>query len=266
MAQRGGFAKVFESLWDGSLAESWETWSLFVFMLAHADADGVVDMTPTAMARRSSIPIERVRAAIDVLSAPDPDSRTPDDDGRRIVLIDDHRTWGWRIVNHARYRARRDEDARRADARERMDRLRNGGDDVRHGSPSFATVRHGSPKQMQKQKQKQMQQESLLPAATDCDPTTIGVHILLPSTVDEVEIGEAEVREWASLYPSVDVAAQLRIMRGWLLANPTRRKTRRGMRAFVTSWLAREQNKPAPGGSARADGDEAYLRRLGGKG
>lgn len=49
--------------------------------------------------------------------------------------------------------------------------------------------------------------------------------------------------EWERLYPGIDVNQKIRDMRGWCLSNPTRRKTRRGVQAFVTSWLSREQNK-----------------------
>ena len=38
-------------------------------------------------------------------------------------------------------------------------------------------------------------------------------------------------------------------MTGWLDANPKRRKTKAGIRAFITSWLAREQDR---GGAAPA--------------
>lgn len=50
--------------------------------------------------------------------------------------------------------------------------------------------------------------------------------------------------EWVRLYPSVDVAAEFRNMRGWCMANPTRRKTARGINTFVNGWLSRTQNKP----------------------
>jgi hypothetical protein len=34
-------------------------------------------------------------------------------------------------------------------------------------------------------------------------------------------------------------------MRGWCLANPSRRKTRRGVRSFVNNWLSRAQDRGA---------------------
>ena len=51
------------------------------------------------------------------------------------------------------------------------------------------------------------------------------------------------VTEWSSLYPAVDVMQELRNMRGWLLSKPKNRKTPRGVRAFVTTWLSKEQDR-----------------------
>lgn len=56
-----------------------------------------------------------------------------------------------------------------------------------------------------------------------------------------------QCQEWAGLYPAVDVIQQLRNMRGWLDANPAKRKTKRGINAFIVRWLAKEQDK---GGTA----------------
>ena len=58
-----------------------------------------------------------------------------------------------------------------------------------------------------------------------------------------------QAAEWAALYPAVDVMQELRKMRGWLDANPSRRKTRAGILRFVTGWLAKEQDR---GGTAPA--------------
>lgn len=53
----------------------------------------------------------------------------------------------------------------------------------------------------------------------------------------------SDTEEWSELYPAVDVMQQLRSMRGWLEANPTKRKTQSGIRRFINGWLAREQDK-----------------------
>lgn len=63
-------------------------------------------------------------------------------------------------------------------------------------------------------------------------------------------IAQKTVDELSGLYPAVDIAQQLRNMRGWLLSNPKNRKTKSGIMRFVNSWLAREQNSARPVGGA----------------
>ncbi len=75
--------------------------------------------------------------------------------------------------------------------------------------------------------------------------------------------GEAVIRErlldqLTPLYPAVDIPGQLRAMRGWLLGNPTKRKTARGVLRFVITWLAREQDR---GGRSVVDKDAARRDR-----
>lgn len=70
-----------------------------------------------------------------------------------------------------------------------------------------------------------------------------GVVERLPLNSGEYEVTETQAQEWARLYPAVDVASELRKMRGWLLANPSKRKTKSGIARFANSWLAREQDR-----------------------
>lgn len=57
------------------------------------------------------------------------------------------------------------------------------------------------------------------------------------------DVSENDRAKWLQLYPNVDVLQQLRNMAGWCDANPSKRKTRNGIKRFITSWLAREQDK-----------------------
>lgn len=63
----------------------------------------------------------------------------------------------------------------------------------------------------------------------------------------EWPVGADLARQWRELYPAVDVEQALRSMRGWLLANRTRRKTARGIERFAAAWLAREQDRGGGG-------------------
>jgi hypothetical protein len=52
-----------------------------------------------------------------------------------------------------------------------------------------------------------------------------------------------DVEQWQQLYPAVNVPQELNAMAGWLDANPTRRKTPKGIKRFCNSWLSRAQDK-----------------------
>ena len=67
----------------------------------------------------------------------------------------------------------------------------------------------------------------------------------------EYEVTKELLDEFITLYPGVDVMQEVRNMRGWLLTNPRKRKTRRGIKAFMNAWLAREQDK-GKGGNGRS--------------
>lgn len=60
------------------------------------------------------------------------------------------------------------------------------------------------------------------------------------------DVSENDFKEYEELYPNVDVMQELRKMKGWINANPTKRKTKRGIKRFINSWLSREQDKPKP--------------------
>jgi hypothetical protein len=59
----------------------------------------------------------------------------------------------------------------------------------------------------------------------------------------EFAVSEELAQELAALYPEVNVKQTLNEIRGWNLANPTRRKTRRGIANHINHWMAKEQNR-----------------------
>lgn len=118
------FGKVFASLYQGTLRGQAHEILVFTNLIAHADREGYVDKHPRAIAEECGLSIEEVRAALGTLEAPDPESRSPDEGGRRIMRIDDHRAWGWRLVNHLKYREMRNEEVRREQNRSAQERAR----------------------------------------------------------------------------------------------------------------------------------------------
>jgi hypothetical protein len=107
------YSKIFKSIFDGSLYGNFDATVTFMAMIVLAERGGVVDMTAIAIAAKCGYPIEVIQRGLAHLELPDAESRTPDDDGRRILRIDVHRTWGWRITNYDAYHAMRSAEERR---------------------------------------------------------------------------------------------------------------------------------------------------------
>lgn len=118
------YSKVFQQIFDSSISEDHVVRHVFMDLLVLADRHGCVDMTLKAISRRTNVPLDMVTRCIDVLTQPDPTSRTDTEEGRRLVLLDEHRDWGWKIVNFVEYNAMRNEDARREYFREYKARQR----------------------------------------------------------------------------------------------------------------------------------------------
>lgn len=119
------YAKLFASLYQGTLRGCSDEILVFTNLLAHADATGIVDKHWRAISEETGLSRERVESAINNLEAPDLESRSPEMEGRRIVRIDEHRAWGWKIVNYGKYRAIRNEEDRREQNRLAQEKWRN---------------------------------------------------------------------------------------------------------------------------------------------
>ena len=119
------YCKLFTSLYQGTLRGKSDELLVFTNMLAHADQHGIVDMHWQAIADETGLPRDRVEAAIKTLESPDSESRSPEMDGCRIVLLDEHRAWGWKVVNYLKYRAIRNEDDRKEQNRLAQEKFRN---------------------------------------------------------------------------------------------------------------------------------------------
>lgn len=209
------YGKLFASMYDGSLAMvgPWEALVTFQQMIILADQEGFVDMTPDAISRRTIIPLEIIRKGIEELEKPDPQSRDSTNDGRRIERISAERDWGWQILNYAKYRQIRS-------AEERREYMRG---------------------YMRKKREKERAGAPPPPDKKNTDTGEIIERIPMIGGV-EFDVRESFVSELSRLYPAVDVPATLRQMRGWCIGNPTKLKTPRGIRKFITGWCERDQN------------------------
>lgn len=83
--------------------------------------------------------------------------------------------------------------------------------------------------------------------ATSEEPKNFFIKLILNDN-SYYYVSYEEVIEYKSLYPNVDVEQQLRNMAGWLNANQRKRKTKRGIKRFINSWLSKEQDRGDRGG------------------
>jgi hypothetical protein len=120
-----GYVKLFGSILDSTV------WKLppaitkvWVTLMAMADRDGVVEASLPGLADRAKVPLRTCEKAVGLFLAPDPHSKSKDQEGRRIETV----PRGWRLINFETYRELQSVDDRKQKNAERQRRFRE-----RHG-------------------------------------------------------------------------------------------------------------------------------------
>jgi len=115
------YTKLFNSIVTSTIwTEDDKTRIVWITMLAIADKNGEVQGSIPGLARIAGVPVDDCRVAIGKFLSPDPDSRTKDDEGRRIEEIDG----GWALLNHQKYREMASRDEQREAEAKRKARYR----------------------------------------------------------------------------------------------------------------------------------------------
>jgi len=133
------FTKLFSSITESTIwCEDSDIRVVWITMLAMSDKNGRIWASIPGLAKRAAVSIEQTESALNKFLSPDPYSRTKEHEGRRIEVIDG----GWRLLNHAKYRAIRDEEERKAYKREwiknkREEEKQKGVDNVDPGRPPY---------------------------------------------------------------------------------------------------------------------------------
>lgn len=120
------YGKLFSSLYTGSMIGTGAVpFALMPYIIATARPDknlgGYVELNPVLLAAIFGVTEADIQRGIDFLCKPDPKSRTPDEDGRRLVKLG---PFDYRVVNYAKYRAIRDEEERREQNRVAQEKFR----------------------------------------------------------------------------------------------------------------------------------------------
>jgi hypothetical protein len=117
-----GYTKLFGSILDSTVwALPHASVRVWVTLMAMADQHGEVQASVPGLTHRARVTRDECETALKSFLSPDPDSRTPDNEGRRIEPIDG----GWRLINHRKYTQKLSADDRRERDTERKRRLRD---------------------------------------------------------------------------------------------------------------------------------------------
>lgn len=130
------FGKHFASMYTGSMVGAGAVvFAVWGYVIANARPDkklgGYVELNASLLAAIIGEDEKDIQKAIDFLCKPDPKTRTPDKQGRRLVQLG---PYAFQVVNYAIFRAIRNEEDRREQNRINQQKKRER-DMARNGSP-----------------------------------------------------------------------------------------------------------------------------------
>jgi hypothetical protein len=109
------YGKLFESCFEGSMVGlGSDVFALWSYILAKAKF-GMVDLNPRLVSAAIGMSVQEFHDALGVLSAPDEQSRNPEEDGRRVVQ---RGPLQWEVVSWKVYEAFKSTEGHRAYMRE----------------------------------------------------------------------------------------------------------------------------------------------------
>lgn len=249
------YGKFFSSTFTGSMfGAGSEVFAVWGYVIANA-IDSTVELNHNLLAAVLGSTPEKMEEAIQFLCRPDPKSRNPDEDGRRLIPIGQ---FNYHVVSHEIYRALRNEQERREynrlkqqESRER--RKGNVNPNVNDSQLHVSTVSHGQPPSAYTEADIHKEETSTLGDTAKAVSHGRGKLLgTLPLNTGVYEIHQDDYDRDKPLYPAVDVLQEYRGMKAWLLANPQKRKTKQGIRRFMNNWLSKAQDKGKPTGGNNA--------------
>ena len=92
------------------------------------------------------------------------------------------------------------------------------------------------------------------PVETDSVPADSVMEFPTTGKVKKWGLTQAKIDEWQATFDTLDVLAECRKARQWILDNPAKRKTARGMVPFLGRWLSRSVDSGRGGASKPATG------------
>lgn len=190
-------------------------------MLAMADVDGLVPATAPGIANTAGVPLDDTRKAIVILESPDPDSKNPNNDGRRIERVNG----GYKILNYKSYRAfnySMNEFA--IEKRKYRAKIKEGKKDIvpdnvrtmsGHSASASTSVSSSKEENIRKEVERMVEQFK--------------------------DIWFKNEKFYIEKYPGLDYNLHSASMEEWIRGNPSKAKKRKDWNLFIQRWLARER-------------------------
>jgi hypothetical protein len=96
------YGKLFASCFTGSMSGAGaDMFAIWAYILANSDVNGEVELNPKLIAVMIGMPVENTIAVIEKLQQSDPNSRSKDQDGKRLIKSGE---FLYKIVNYQFYR------------------------------------------------------------------------------------------------------------------------------------------------------------------
>ncbi len=290
---------VTSTIW----AEEADVLKVWVWMLAMADRNGVVRATVPAVALQNRLSVARAEEIIAKFLSPDKFSSNPANEGRRLEALPGG--GGWNVLNYKTYRDKKGGDPEWQRERHARNQRQHW---ARKKGAAGEPQESGQNDRSAGQTDHQPGHETVIlttDAYTDTDTKEqlLYKHLFLTEDLGKGKVGslersnpdhskptrkvagtfpvvgdqkgdepvyQDELDRWKVTFPAVDVLQELREFKNWILADLTRRKTRRGLRRAIHRWLSTEQDKASARGGKNgfnrsrqsvAEGNLAALRR-----
>ena len=205
-----GWTKLFGSIVTSSIwLEDSDILRIWIAMLALADAHDIVEGTVPGFASLCRVPRETMQKAIEKFSSPDPDSRTPDNDGRRIEIVPS----GWKIINRAKYKTRWQEET---GTRAKYMREYRSKKYINNVTKKCYALQRNITRAPEKEKEKEIEKELK-------------------------DILQKHEKMFKAAYPGINLETETAKAQAWLNSNPKNKKS--NLKRFLNNWFNRTQEK-----------------------
>lgn len=121
------YGKVFEQMFEGSMyGKGSLVFAVWSYVIAHQKPNHAagyftVELNPMKLKDCIGEPLDEIKQTLEFLCSPDPNSRTKDEDGRRLVRLGE---FDYRVVNGKKYHDIRKQEERREQNRVSQEKFR----------------------------------------------------------------------------------------------------------------------------------------------